>query len=124
MKIKDFELVNADKLNRAIYGVVKQNGSLAGGIGEDASDEMKLAYYDRLAGLIMKGEYKVKTGCFWNFESRKPQENPVIIFELRDLLGNKVEVPEGNEIPLEVKAAEIQKKSAVKRVKKVKKLEE
>lgn len=104
--IKDYELVNHDKLQRAIFGSVAGGGSLKGGVGEDASDGAKLAEYDRLGGLIRKGGRKVKTGSFWDFSKKKPREKPQVVFVFRDLEGNEVEIAEGKEIPLEIQAAE------------------
>lgn len=119
MNILEFTVVNAEKWDRAINGTIGREGRLTGGVGEKASDEAKLAEYDRLGGLIMKGKNKVKMGSFYDFEARKPRVKPEITFVFRDIDGDEVLVPEGEEIPLEVKAAEMAKaKKGKKKVKK------
>ena len=119
MVIKEYTLVNEEKFDRAVNGSMSAEGKLFGGVGENASDEEKLAEYDRLGGLILKGKYKVKTGSFYDFSKRAPRSKPEVIFVFRDLEGDEVEVPEGEEIPLEVKAAEVKKvKKAAKKSKK------
>ena len=123
ISLKDYVLVNVDKFERVVYGSMAAQGRLANGIGENASDEDKLAAYDRLGGLILKDGRKLKTGCFWNFEKRFEHfsssnviKSPVVVFLLKDLGGKEVEVAEGKEIPLEIKAAE-----QVEKIKKSKK---
>lgn len=123
MEIQGLSLLNEEKANRAIYGTVGGQGQMIGGVGEDASDSAKIAAYDKLGGLIKKGKYSIKTGCFFDFKKNKAIEKPEIIFVMRDLNGHEVEVPEGEQIPLEVKAVEIQqekkaKKGAEKKAKK------
>ena len=102
-----YTAVNEEKWNRAVYGTVTSRGSLQGGVGENASYEEKLVEYDRLGGLILLGKNKVKTGSFYDFEKRKPREKPEVLLVFRDLNGVVVEIPEGKEVPLEVKAAEL-----------------
>lgn len=108
MQIKGFDIVNEDKWQRAIHGTIGRESIAVGGVGEDASDEEKLASYDRLAGLIKKDGHIVKNGAFWDFAGKKVRKTPVVIFLLKDLQGKTIEVPEGEEIPLEARAAEIQ----------------
>lgn len=118
MQIGDFTLVNEEKVHRAIYGTVTQGGMNKGGVGEDAKPEAILAEYDRLGGYIKKGKYKVKMGSFYDFKGRKPRSKPEVVFVLRALMGEKVEVKDGESIPLEVKAQETleaKKKKAGKR---------
>lgn len=117
MKLNGYDCVNADKVNRAIYGAVTSNGRLSGGVGENASDDVKLAEYDKLGGLIQKDGNAIKIGSFYDFEKRCPREVPEVLFVFRDIEGNVVEVPEGKEVPLSVKAAKIA--SEAKKVKKV-----
>lgn len=124
MNILGYELQNAEKVDRAIFGAMSRGGALAGGVGENATDEAKLAAYDKLGGLILKDNHKVKMGSFWDFAKNKAREKPEVMLELRDLLGNKIEIAEGEAIPLEVKAAEMIEEKKVKKVKKIKKLEE
>jgi hypothetical protein len=122
MQINGFTLVNEEKINRAIFGTVGREGKLDGGVGERASDDAKIAEYDKLGGLILKGKYTVKTGSFYDFEGRSPRETPEVVLVFRDLAGQVVEIADGEAIPMEVKAAEMIKESKKpKKVKKVKK---
>lgn len=120
MQIKEFTLANEEKLNRAINGSMGALGKLVGGVGEDASDEVKLAEYDKLGGLVLKGKYKVKSGSFYDFEKGAARKVPDITLVLTDFNGNQVEIKDGEDIPLEVKAAEL--KDTNKKAKKVKKV--
>jgi hypothetical protein len=106
LKNTGYEIVNDEKFNRAIYGMIGREGQLKGGVGEDASDLDILAEYDRLAGYVRKDSNKVKTGSFYDFDKRKPRTEPKVLLVFRDLDGNVVEIPEGEAIPLEVRAAE------------------
>ena len=119
MNIKGYDLANSDKVERMLNGSMGSGGKLYGGVGEKAADEEKLAEYDRLGGLITKGGNKVKTGSFYDFEKKQPREKSEVVFVFKDLEGRVVNIPEGEEVPIEVKAAEIAKKQ--KPVKKVKK---
>lgn len=114
MEIDGYTLMSADKVHRAIFGSMSAEGQLAGGVGEDASDNAKLAEYDRLGGLILKGGNKVKTGSFYDFGSKKVRTKPKVVFVFRDLNGEEVEVDDGEEIPMEVKAAQAKAKKAAK----------
>jgi len=113
MEIKGYILVNEDKVRRAIFGTMNKYSEMAGGVGEDASDELKLAAYDRIGGLIRnKDGEKVKNGCFCDYnESRKkrtavPVKEPKVILEFR--VGDQiVEVPENEEVPMDVKVAKM-----------------
>ena len=81
MVIGDFILVNSDKVERVINGVVGQGGRLTGGLGKGASPELIIAHYDKNGGLIRtKDGQKVATGSFWDFENRKPRTEPEITF--------------------------------------------
>lgn len=122
MLIGKLELANDEKYSRAINGAVSQRGEMRGGVGEDAPDEVKIAQYDKLGGLILKNGRKVKMGCFFDFKKNKAIENPVIIIQFRDLNGNLVEIEDGEAIPLEVQAAEIQQGKTASKAKKVKKV--
>jgi len=117
--IKGYTLVNSEKLDRAVNGTVGREGRLYGGIGEKASDEAKLAAYDKLGGLIKKGKNKVKIGSFYDFEKRKPREKPDVKLVFRGLEGEEIVLDEGEEKPIEVIAAEkIQEKKNKKKNKK------
>jgi hypothetical protein len=127
MKIKEFTLINAEKLGRALNGSQRSDGNFFGGVGNgayfedgawkrngaeleekeiDALESAILAEYDRLGGLIKKNEDKVETGSFYNFKARKPHDKPAIIFTYK-INGKTVQVPDGKELPGEVKAAKI-----------------
>lgn len=110
MNIKGYDLANPDKVERMLNGSMGSGGKLVGGVGEKATDEAKLAEYDRLGGLITKGSNKIKTGSFYDFGKKQPREKPEVVFIFKDLEGRVVEIPEGEEVPIEVKAAEIAKK--------------
>lgn len=112
MELLGYKLVNPDKAERAINGVVGPKGALMGGVGEKASDLAKLAEYDRLGGLILKGNNKLETGCFYDFAKKKPRTKPEVKFVFwveRKGRSKKVVIAEDEEIPLEVKAAELLK---------------
>jgi hypothetical protein len=101
-----FELVNDEKVHRAIYGTVGQGGSAVGGVGEEATEAEILAEYDRLGGLITKNGDKVKMGCFYDFKGRKPHKDPKVILVFQ--VNNKVvEVPANEPLPVLVQAAKI-----------------
>ena len=109
MQLLGYQCVNDDKVNRAIYGSTGSEGKLHGGVGENASDEAKIAEYDRLGGLITKDGHKVKTGSFYDFDKRAPRKEPEVVLLFRDISGQIVELAEGEELPITVKAAEIAK---------------
>lgn len=105
MNIGEYTLVNAEKVERAINGTLGKDAAFKGGVGSE-NPEALMAEYDRLGGLITKGGERVKTGCFYDFKAKKPKENPEVVFLYR-VNGTEVEVPEGAEKPLAVKAAEV-----------------
>lgn len=121
MKIQDFDLVNVDKVERALHGNIGSEGKLVGGCGDDASEEAILAEYDRLGGLIKKGKYNLKMGCFYDFEKQAPRKKPEVVFVMKAVDGETVEVADGEAIPLEVRAAEVHAEKGKKKVKKAKK---
>lgn len=115
-----YTLANEEKLNRAVYGHMIQEGKLEGGVGEGATPEAVLAEYDKLGGLILKGNHKVKTGSFYDFPARKPKATPEVLLVFRDLDDNIIEIPEGEALPMEVVAAErIKEKKGAKKVIKI-----
>lgn len=70
----DYLLVNHEKYDRAVNGVVGAGGSLTGGVGADAPVEAILAEYDRLGGLVkLKDGTLVETGTFYDFKKRAPK---------------------------------------------------
>jgi hypothetical protein len=121
MIIKGYTLQNEEKINRAIFGTVGREGKLEGGVGEKASEEQILVEYDLLGGLILKGAYKVKTGSFYDIAKKTARKEPEVILILQGING-QVEVAEDEDIPLEVKAVQIQAKAKeAKKGKKAKK---
>lgn len=107
--VKGFELVNAEKVERALTGSANRAGSLIGGVQKpDGSydDDALLAEYDRLGGLVRKGDNVVKTGSFYDFTARRPREKAEVVFVFR-INGRIVEVKENEEEPMIVKAARV-----------------
>lgn len=121
-KMMGFELVNPDKVHRAIHGSIGKGGLPSGGVGEGAPDEKVIAEYDRLGGLIRKDGNKVKMGCFYDFAAKKAIENPKVMLIFRDISGVKVEIEDGKKLPVSVEAAKMVDESK-KPKKKVKELE-
>lgn len=107
MNIKGFELVNEEKVERAINGTITSlNEKIGGIIAEDGTydeDEL-LAEYDKLGGLITRGEDRVKTGSFYDFANKRPRKEPKIMF-IYNINGKVVEVEDGKELPGLVRAA-------------------
>ncbi len=111
MIVKNFELVNGDKVRRALEGNPNRDGEIVGGIlAEDGTyDEGELlAAYDKLGGLIRKNGDKVKMGSFYDFKAKKMRAVPQIVLLYR-VNGKVIEVPEGAEEPGIVKASKILK---------------
>ena len=116
-KILGYTIVNAEKFERAVNGSMTQGGVLQGGVGEKASDKEKLAEYDRLGGLVLKGKYKVKMGCFYDFAKKAPFAEPKVIFSVR-VNDKEMLIDESGEIPLEARAAVIQEERKLEEMKK------
>lgn len=94
--INGFQLENAEKLERVIFGTIGRTGSPEGGLGLEVAQKdpsLVLAYYDRLGGYITKGGVKVKTGSFWDFSRgvKAPHKEPKVMFIFR-IGGQSVEV--------------------------------
>jgi len=120
-KVGGYTLVNLDKVDRAIHGSPNDKGMPVGGVADadgKVDNAALLAEYDRIGGLIMKNGDKVKTGSFYDFPNRKPFEKPKVNFVYK-VNGQFITVPEGKDLPGEVKAAQIVEK-AKKAVKKKK----
>lgn len=114
-----YDLINEEKLNRAVFGSAGREGKLEGGVGEGASDEVKLAAYDKLGGLIKKGENTVKMGSFYDFEKKAPRKTPEVLFVSR-VDGIEITLTEEEAIALKKaqNKADTLKASKVKKVKK------
>ena len=70
----DYYLVNHEKLDRAVNGMIGREGKLEGGVGRDVPIEVVIAEYDKLGGLILDSNgTKLETGSFYDFENRKPR---------------------------------------------------
>lgn len=95
MEIDGYVLQNSVKLDRAREK-----------LGEDATDTDLLVAYDKLGGLITKGGQPLKVGCFFNVKTKKAHDKPKAIY-IYSVGGRLVEVPEGTELPGEVRAAKI-----------------
>jgi len=108
LDIKGFTLVNPDKVERALHGTPVPSGARGGIANDDGTyeEDKLLAEYDRLGGLIRKGGDTVKTGSFYDFGARRPHAIPKVVFVYR-VNGDLVEVPEGVELPGEVKAVRV-----------------
>lgn len=104
MNIKEYTLVNEIKVERAINGTIGSGGTLKGGVGKEASDDAKLAEYDRLGGLIKLNGDTVKKSSFFNFETQQPHAHPHVLLQFT-INGKTVEVPAGAELPPLVRAA-------------------
>jgi hypothetical protein len=134
MEIQGFTLINTDKLERALNGTPMSDSTMKGGVGDGAyfengvwmrnGEELSakevetlefslLAEYDKLGGLIKKGDDKVKTGSFFNFTAKKPHAKPQVVY-IFNVNGKFVDVPEGTDLPGEVKAVKILEASAKK----------
>ena len=145
-----YTLVNAEKVDRALNGILKPDSTRVGGIGGGAYQENDiwkrdgveltdeevsklefdlLAEYDKYYGFIKRGGDKVQAGSFYDFKGRQPRKEPKVSFVYR--FGSKVViVPDGVELPGEIKAqkilkeaqkAQIEEDEEVKETKKVKK---
>jgi len=97
-RVKDFELVNPEKVARALKIVTREDGTY---------DENELiAQYDKYGGLIRKATDKVKMGSFYDFKNKKAKAKPEVVFTYR-VNGKIVDVPEGVELPGIVKAVKV-----------------
>jgi hypothetical protein len=125
MIIQGYELVNEEKVDRALNGRSTAKGLRVGGvangafikdgvwfrdgseISEDEAVKIEsslLAEYDKFGGLIKRGDDSVKTGSFYDFKSRQPRSTPKVVFTYR-VNGRNVDVEDGKELPGIVKAA-------------------
>lgn len=150
---KKYELVNQEKFERALNGIQRADGTTYGGVGngayyntteerwerngeilnEEETKELEfklIAEYDRIGGFIRKNGDKILLGSFYDFKARMPRKEPKIVFVYK-VNGRFVEVPDGVEIPGEVKAVKIleaqeaeKSEAKQKKVKKGKKVDE
>jgi hypothetical protein len=118
--VNGFTLANPDKVTRALEGAMNQRGEFIGGVrkSDGSYDPAELiAEYDRIGGLILKGEDKVRTGSFYDIKTRRARVEPKVEFEFR-VNGEVIYVPAEQEKPNAVKAVQIAEKA--KKEKKVK----
>ena len=112
-KVGAYTLGNPDKVLRALNGSPNQVGQISGGVrkadGTWDKDDL-LAEYDRIGGVILKGDDKVQTGSFYDFKARKARDEAKVVFEYR-VNGEVVLVPAEKEKPVKVKAAQKQAKA-------------
>lgn len=101
-KLLGFDCVNEEKVDRAVLGTPGRDGKLVGGVGDNASEEVKLAAYDKLGGKITKGIFKVKSGCFFDFEKKVAFKKPVVILESKGADGLIYEFEDGDDVPFQV----------------------
>ena len=121
--VKGYTLVNEAKVHRAINGAMNAQGNFIGGVKKadgTYDDDALLAEYDRIGGLIVRGEDKVATGSFYDFGARRPRAEAKVEFEFR-ISGEVVRVPAEKEMPNVVKAAKMVEEVVKKKVKKGKK---
>ena len=129
MKVGNFTLANEEKVERALRGTLVQGGKLVGGVGDGADDEALLAEYDRLGGLVLKDDIKVKTGSFYDLANKCPRKEPELSF-LTTIDNEIIEVTEEEAKVVEatkekIKGIKAKKEDAKpKKVKKVKKEED
>jgi hypothetical protein len=112
-KVGAYTLGNPDKVRRALDGTPNQSGVVAGGVRKTDGtwdNAALLAEYDRIGGVILKGEDKVKTGSFYDFAARRPRDESAVVFVYR-INGEVVEVAAEKEKPGKVKAAQQQAKA-------------
>lgn len=112
--VGDLELMNSEKVRRALDGTTNAKGIITGGVRKaDGTFDTAalLAEYDRIGGLIMRNGSKVKTGCFFDFGPAKtPFKKPVVV-TIHNINGQWVEVADGDPEPDIVKAAKILEKA-------------
>lgn len=124
MKVRDFELINEEKVERALNGTqagTRLVGGIGGGAykedgvwknnGEELSDKQVevlesslLAEYDKLGGLITKDGDVVKMGCFYDFKAKKAIAQPTVVLVF-NINGKKREVLADEPLPAIVRAA-------------------
>lgn len=116
-KVGAYELLNPDKVRRALEGQPARDGHLVGGIlKQDGTydDAELLAHYDKLAGAIMLNGDKVKHGSFWDVKNKKPRSKPEVMLVFR-INGEVVEVSAEKELPPLVKAARVVEEAKAKK---------
>jgi len=101
MTIGEYELINEMKVERAMASVAKADGTF--------KDSDLLAEYDKLGGLIKKGDDKVRIGSFFDFKNKKAFVKPEVFLTF-NINGKNVDVPADEPTPAIVKAARVAEK--------------
>ena len=122
MQIGEYSLTNEEKLDRTLHGTLGREGKLYGGVGDEASEDVILAEYDRLGGLVTKNGIKVRMGSFYDFDKRQPRKEPVVSF-MTEVDGEILEVSEDEAVVLRA-AKEKTEAIKAKKLKKVKATED
>jgi hypothetical protein len=121
-EVKGYELTNQDKVRRALEGSPSRTGEAVGGImlpDGTYDDDLLLATYDKMGGGIRKNGDIVKNGSFYDFRAKKPREKAEVVLTFR-INGEIVDVPEKEEVPMIVKAAQTMAKQVKDKVNKKK----
>lgn len=118
--INGFQIENAEKLERVVYGNMGRGSELVGGLGVDADPELVLANYDKLAGFITKDGVKVKTGSFWDFKAKAPRKTPEVMF-IFNIGGDNVEVDDPTNLHKAIEVVGKARKEKEEKIKKAKK---
>lgn len=122
--INDFKLESPEKLERVVMGNMGRGGVLEGGLGVDADENLVLAHYDKLGGLITKDGTKIKTGSFWDFKTKSVRKEPEVMF-IFNIGGDNVEVDNPSNLHKAIKTleeAKIEKENKLKEKKSKSKL--
>lgn len=103
MEIGKYSLINEMKVERAMSVAAKADGTY--------DESVLLAEYDKLGGLIKKGDDKVKNGSFFDFKNKKAFTKPQVFLTF-NINGKIVDVAEDEEAPAIVKAARVAESEA------------
>lgn len=114
-----YTINNPEKLRRAVDGSQSNEPEARKGVGEKATAEAILAAYDKLGGLIKKGDLKLKVGSFYDFKNRRPRKEPAISF-LTMVDGMEIEVTEEEAMAIGKAKEKISEVKGKKKVKKAK----
>lgn len=106
--VREFELVDPIKVDRVLNGTTNNRGGLTPGIMQNGEfdEDVLLAEYDKIGGLVRLDGNKVKMGSFYDFRNRKAFEKPEVMLTFK-VNGKFVDVPADKELPPIVKAAKM-----------------
>jgi len=121
--VKGYELLNTEKVRRALEGNPSRTGEAVGGIANPDGtydEDLLLATYDKLGGGIRNANGDtVKNGSFYDFRAKAPRKEAEVMLTFR-INGQVVDVPEKEEAPAIVKAAQVLEKAIKAKVSKKK----